>query len=148
VKDVSPNSSTLVVTGEFGGFTPQELFDHWVRPELLVLWWPREAVVDPRVGGEYQFTWPQQEWVLTGSYTSFDPGRHLRFTWAWNHDVDRIGVSQVNVEFEPVDAGTRMTVTHGPWQQTRESQDERQGVLEGWIHFGMRLAGLRRGEAT
>jgi uncharacterized protein YndB with AHSA1/START domain len=148
VKDVSPNTSTLVVTGDFGGFTPRELFDHWVRPELLVLWWPREAVVDPRVGGEYKFNWPEQNWVLTGTYTAFEPGEHLGFTWAWNHDVDKVGVTQVDVAFEEIEGGSRMTITHGPWNESKDAQDDRQGVREGWIHFGMRLAGLRSGEAT
>ena len=50
--------------------------------------------------------------------------------------------------FQPRENGTWMTITHGPWSQEQDSQTERQGVLEGWIHFGMRLAGLRRGIAT
>lgn len=147
VQDVSSDSSVVELTGEFGAFSPLELFDHWVRPELLVLWWPREATVDPRVGGEYRFTWPEQGWVLVGTYTAFEPGRALGFTWKWNHDATDEPL-QVDLRFEPLDKGTRLRVRHGTWGSSKAEQEDRHGVLEGWIHFGMRLAGLREGPAT
>jgi uncharacterized protein YndB with AHSA1/START domain len=125
-----------------------DLFDHWVRPELLVRWWPREAKVDPRVGGPYQFSWPEQNWHLRGTYTSFEPGRRLAFTWAWDHDVGKFSDLQVDLVFQEIEGGTRLTITHGPWGPESESQVERQGVIEGWIHFGMRLSGLRTGTAN
>ena len=145
--DVSPAQSSIRVTGDFGGFTPTDLFDYWVQPELLVQWWPREAEVDPKVGGRYTFRWPEQDWVLSGTYTSFEPGAKLGFTWAWNHDLNK-SPTQVDLTFEEIDAGTRLTIDHGAWDDSQEAQDERKGVIEGWIHFGMRLAGLHRGEAT
>src|SRR5579862_2107226 len=146
--DISPSTSTIRVTGDFGGFSPQELFDHWVRPELLIKWWPRGAQVDPRVGGHYTLTWPDQNWVLQGDYTAFEPGRNLGFTWAWNHDQGKFGQTTVNLKFEPIEGGTRLTIDHEPWDQSAEAQNERLAVIEGWIHFGMRLAGLHSGEAT
>jgi uncharacterized protein YndB with AHSA1/START domain len=139
---------TLVLAGEFEAFTPQELFDHWVVPELVVQWWPQEATVEPRVGGAYRLEWPEKNWVLSGFYTAFDPGRKLGFTWSWNHDVGGGAPLQVDVAFEPAEKGSRMTITHGPWGLDEASQTEREGVKEGWIHFAMRLAMLRPGEAT
>ncbi|HVT14336.1 MAG TPA: SRPBCC domain-containing protein [Fimbriimonadaceae bacterium] len=146
--DVSPNSSILRLTGDFGGFTPTELFDHWVKPELLVKWWPREAEVDPRVGGAYKFSWPDQNWRLEGVYTAFEPGASLGFTWAWNFDAPEAEPLQVRLAFAPSEHGTTLTLEHRSWDQTDAAQQERQGILEGWIHFGMRLAGLHRGDAT
>jgi uncharacterized protein YndB with AHSA1/START domain len=147
MKDISPNDHTVVVAGQFESFTPEELFAHFTDPELVVKWWPREAQIDPKVGGRYKFSWPEKNWVLEGTYTAFDPGRNLGFTWAWNFDVDTKPL-QVDIRFEPAEKGAKMTVTHGPWEDAEASQIERQGIREGWIHFGMRLAGLRDGEAT
>jgi uncharacterized protein YndB with AHSA1/START domain len=147
VTDVSPDSSTIKVTGVFDGFTPQELFDYWVKPELVVQWWPREAIIDPKVGGAYAFSWPEQTWHLRGTYTAFEPGKHLGFTWSWDHDRNSAPL-QVDLTFEETENGTKLTVDHGKWDDTPEAQDERKGVIEGWIHFGMRLAGLRTGDAT
>lgn len=145
MQDVSPNSSIVKVEGDFGGFTPEELFDYFVKPELAVKWWPREARNEPRVGGAYDFRWPEQQWQLTGKYTIFEPGQRLGFTWKWTHEPDE---KEVLVEFAPGPKGTHMTVTQSSWDQTQEMQEDRQGIIEGWIHFGMRLAGLRRGTAT
>ncbi len=146
--DISPNPSTIKVQGDFGGFTPAELFDYWVDSSLLVRWWPAEATVEPRVGGSYALSWPQQGWHLRGSYTAFEAGRHLGFTWAWDHDAPGTNPTQVDLTFEETDEGTRLTIDHGPWPNTEEAQTERSAVIEGWIHFGMRLAGLRTGAAT
>lgn len=148
VKDVSPSKDRIRVVGEFTAFTPQELFDHFVKPELAVQWWPREATIDPRVGGSYKFSWPQQDWRLQGEYTVFEPGKRLGFTWSWDHDRSKYEPLQVDLAFEPIeDGGTQLTIDHYPWVDTEAEQTDRQGVIEGWIHFGMRLAGLRSGEA-
>lgn len=146
--DVSTSNATIQVTGDFLGFSPDELFDYWVKPDLLVKWWPREATVDPRMGGHYSYVWPEQNWVLQGDFTIFEPGSRLGFTWSWNHDMGKFGKTQVDLTFEAIDGGTRLNVQHGPWDSSEEAQTERQGVIEGWIHFGMRLAGLGTGEAT
>ncbi len=143
--DVSPNSSTIRVEGDFSGFTPEELFNHLVKPELLVKWWPREATVEPRVGGAYAFSWPQQGWLLRGTYSAFEPGRKLAFTWEWSHEP---GTYQVEIEFTPSERGGHMVINMGTWPQDQEAQEQRQGIIEGWMHFGMRLAGLRRGDAS
>jgi uncharacterized protein YndB with AHSA1/START domain len=148
VTDVSPNTSTIRVVGDFGNFTPQELFDHWVKPELLVQWWPREATVDPRLGGAYTFSWPEKDWHLRGTYTAFEPAKHLGFTWMWDHDRGVSEPLQVDLTFEEIPGGTQLRIEHGPWADNEAAQTERLGVIEGWIHFGMRLAGLRKGDAT
>jgi hypothetical protein len=44
--------------------------------------------------------------------------------------------------------GARMAVHQGPFGEEASEQEDRQGIVEGWIHFGMRLAGLRVGDAT
>jgi uncharacterized protein YndB with AHSA1/START domain len=148
VKDVSPSKDQIRVVGDFAAFSPSELFDFFVKPDLVVQWWPREAIVDPRLGGTYEFSWPQQEWHLHGEYTSFEPGKELGFTWSWDHDRTKYEPQQVDITFSPMeDGGSQMTIVHGPWMDTESEQTDRQGVVEGWIHFGMRLAGLREGEA-
>jgi uncharacterized protein YecA (UPF0149 family) len=66
----------------------------------------------------------------------------------WDHDRNKFEPLQVDLTFEEIEGGTRLTVDHAPWDDSQEAQDERQGIVEGWIHFGMRLAGLRQGDAT
>ena len=132
----------LVVEGRFSGFTPEELFQYWVQPELITQWWPEEAVIDAREGGSFALSWPDMNWHLRGTYTVFEPGKRLGFTWKWDHDKPGWGPLQVMLTFAAdAEGGTDMKVEHGPFGP--DDAEERQGILEGWIHFGMHLAGLR-----
>lgn len=143
----SPNDR-LVVEGDFTAFKPQELFDHFVTASLLTQWWPEKAQVNPGVGGDYRLEWPDMGWVLTGKYTTYEPGKHLVMTWHWNHDPDHVPERTVDLTFAPaVDGGTVLTIVHATYGDSETEQQERQGHLEGWIHFGMKLAGLRPGSA-
>ncbi|MDR3690197.1 MAG: SRPBCC domain-containing protein [Fimbriimonas sp.] len=141
-------SDCLVLYGDFLNFTPEELFDHWVKPELLLLWWPKDVELDAVVGGMYRFGWPEQDWVLRGRYEAFEPGRRLRFTWHWDQHPADIDPMWVDVFFMPIDRGVRLSIFHGPYSESASDQGAKQGHLEGWIHFGMRLAGLRPGEVV
>ncbi|HEY0868299.1 MAG TPA: SRPBCC domain-containing protein, partial [Fimbriimonas sp.] len=125
-------------------FDPAELFEHWVDPVLLVQWWPRVASSDRSLGGAYRFEWPQPGHHLYGNYTAYEPGRRLGFTWTWSHEPATVQPLQVDVFFEPLlEDGTRIGIYHGTFMENEF--DARQGVAEGWIHFGMLLAGLRSG---
>ncbi len=147
MEDISTDNSVLRLKGEFEAFTARELFDHFVVPELLVKWWPQEATVDPRQGGRYEYRWPSREWVLTGEFTTFDPGMRLGFTWSWSHEPS-IAPRKVDIEFKNGDPCARVIITHGPFGDSQAEQVDRSAIREGWIHFAMRLAGLRKGEAS
>ena len=134
--------SQLVLVGEFHFYSPHELFEHFTVPANLVRWWPQEASTDPMPGGKYVFRWPSQGWVLSGAYTSFEPGQHLGFTWSWNHGSEEVKPLQVDIYFLATEEGSRMSIFHGPF--VGEDAKERDGIKEGWIHFSMILAGLRR----
>jgi len=147
MKEIPSAPEILVVYGDFHGFTPEELFDHWVTPDLLTQWWPSAAEIDPREGGTYAFSWPEQEWHLRGTFGAFERGKHLRFSWTWDHEPSVEQPLWVDLYFMPIDNGTRLSIVHGRYTTSEGDQGARQGNLEGWIHFGMRLAGLRLGEA-
>lgn len=135
----------LILQGHFTGFTPQELFDHFVTPSLLVQWWPTEATVNPGRGGNYEMRWPDMGWVLKGTYKEFDSGDRLVFSWSWNHEPN-MPEREVTLDFEPsTEGGAVLTVTHGFYGDSDVEQKDRQGHLEGWMHFLMLLAGLRKG---
>lgn len=106
---------------------PAEAFAFFTEPARLTRWWPSEAETDVRVGGSYRFAWPGPNWVLTGEYTQVVPGELLEFGWSWDHDdID----TTVRIEFGPADVGTELRIVHGC-----SSRDEREGYVEGWLHF-------------
>ncbi len=144
--DESPSSDRLVLTGTFDSYEPSELFAMWVVPDFLELWWPERAEVHSGVNGTYRFSWPGRGWTLQGTYTAWEPKTRLAFTWKWNHDPADTPEMQVDISFKPHDGGgTDLTIMQWPYRQGPADQTSRDGHREGWMHFCMRLAGLREG---
>ncbi len=86
-----------------------------------------------------RLSWPQMNWHLWGRYTVFEPGQRLAFPWQWEHMRYSLA-KEVTVTFEPLAlAGTRMTITHGPYSDSEEDRQARQEHLDGWLHFVARL---------
>jgi uncharacterized protein YndB with AHSA1/START domain len=141
LSQISTDSNLLILIAEFPRFSPSTLFDHFINPTLLVRWWPPVAVVEPRVGGKYQFSWPAMKWDLVGEYSTFEPGRQLGFTWFWMHEP-HLPVRRVQLAFEPAGAGTRLRLVHGSYSDDAKDQADRQSHLEGWTHFLGRLNAL------
>lgn len=146
MKQIPSAPNTAIVSGDFEQFSPMELYHHFTLPERIVRWWPQVAEMEVRIGGAFHLSWPSNDWHLRGEYTALDPGAHLGFTWHWDHDPSHIPAKQVDIWFSPLfEHGSRIGIFHGPFDGSSEDQASRQGIVEGWIHFGMILAGLREG---
>ena len=145
--DVSPSNDRLVLQGGFEGYDPSELFAMWVVPDFLMRWWPEVAEVRSGEGGHYKFSWPGRNWILEGDYLVWEPGNRLMFTWKWNFDPADTPVMNVDIIFKArEEGGTELTIMHSPYSDSEADQVARNGHREGWMHFCMRLAGLRSGE--
>jgi len=147
MKQIPSPPETAVITGDFTGFSGADLYEHLTRPELLVTWWPHVAEIEARVGGKLHLAWPDNDWHLRGEFTALEAGEHVGFTWQWDHDQSA-GIKQVDAWIIDLgESGSRLAIYHGPFEATEHDQANRQGIIEGWIHFGMVLAGLRVGNA-
>jgi uncharacterized protein YndB with AHSA1/START domain len=130
---VVPSSDDLVVIeAAFLNFTPEQLFSHWIQPNLLQKWWPQQAEISPKVG--YHFSWPTMNWHLRGEYSVYNPGNELAFSWSWDHEPDR-PVRQVKITFVNQDKVSQLTLTHGTYTGSAEDREERQGHIDGWRQF-------------
>ena len=56
--------------------TPEEVFRAITDPEQIVKWFASEARVDPRVGGEYYFSWGPGMGSTT-TISAWEPGKHF-----------------------------------------------------------------------
>jgi uncharacterized protein YndB with AHSA1/START domain len=123
----------LLVRAEFANLSPAELFDYWVQPELICQWWPQMAEIEAHVGGSYRLSWPQMGWILDGRVTACIPGELLAFTWKWLHETE-VPERHVSVTLAPRSSGgSTLIVEHSTYSVA--DQAERQGHLEGWLHF-------------
>ena len=113
--------------------SPDVVFGHLTRIDLLTTWWPTGGTTDPREGGEYVLHWHGPGVTLRGRYVVVDPPARLQFTWSWDHDDDDSVVS-IELMSSTADA-TSMRI-----RQTASSTEERDGYVEGWTYFIGRLA--------
>jgi uncharacterized protein YndB with AHSA1/START domain len=143
IQQLPSGADELILAGDFLDFSPRRLFDYWTRPDLLMQWWPRTAEVRPGVGGGYVFSWPERQQTLRGSYTVFDPGRALTFTWQWEHEPPHVPPIAVSLTYTPLPRGdgTALRLVQGLYDSTSGDQEMRSGHLEGWRYF---LAKLQR----
>jgi uncharacterized protein YndB with AHSA1/START domain len=124
------------IEADFPHTSPEALFDYFTRADLLTQWWPTEAEINNEPGGEFVLRWPAMNWTLRGAYTLFEPGHRLMFTWAWDHEPST-PTRTVDVVFEHIASGTHLVLKHGTYMQ--EDAEERQGHIDGWLHFLGRL---------
>jgi uncharacterized protein YndB with AHSA1/START domain len=124
---MSPNARSAAATRAKPSLTitrklpapPDRCFRAWTDPEALRQWFgpgANEVVLaetDPRVGGRYRVVMRSadgEEHDVGGEFREVVANRRLVFTWAWRSTPER--QSLVTVEFAPVGAGTRLTLTH------------------------------------
>jgi uncharacterized protein YndB with AHSA1/START domain len=104
--------------------TPEEAFDvftqeigAWWKPNGLFQLTPRGDGVlsfEPGETGRLFTTPPNGHVFEIGRITAWQPGERLAFTWRQaTFAADQR--TTVEVRFEPVDGGTRVTVTHRGW---------------------------------
>ena len=76
---------------------------------------------EPYVGGRFVEVYDDAgEGYEIGRVTAWEPGRLLGYTWRqsdWPEDA----VTQVEIRFEPVDSGTRVSVRHSGFEKLREA---------------------------
>lgn len=134
IEQLTSTEDRVLITADFPNRTPQALFDLFTKAELLVQWWPQQAEVDLRVGGGYHLAWPEMDWHLRGTYTVVEAPDLLGFSWHWDHTPE-LPVRDVTLFITPEGSGSRLLVMHGFYDNTEPDQADRQGHLDGWLHF-------------
>jgi uncharacterized protein YndB with AHSA1/START domain len=128
--------------GVFKAVEPTTLFDYWTVPGFLTRWWPPKADLEPRRGGRYHFVWPDQGWHLRGTFTEFERGSKLGFTWSWDHDADDKTRVRIRFAGTPDGRSTGLILTHDGHSRIGRSQELLKDHIDGWKFFLPRLARL------
>ncbi|QQA44068.1 SRPBCC domain-containing protein [Pelagovum pacificum] len=125
--------------------TPAESFRLFT--EGMGEWWPSEThslsaatgdlpariEVEPRVGGQVLETLQDGRVMPWGRVTRWDEGRAFGVDWHVGRDEEE--ATDLLVVFSPVEAGTRVELTHGGFDRLGEAATALQGNYEtGWDH--------------
>jgi uncharacterized protein YndB with AHSA1/START domain len=114
------------------------VFSVWTDPAQMSDWYapsddfgPTIGEVDPQVGGAYRIgmllpgqTEPR---FVSGQYCRFDAPWTLSFTWAWEPLKEGWRETQVTLEFQPSDVGTKLVLTHERFRSEPDKNDHTRG---------------------
>ena len=117
---------------------PDRVFDHFVRPELLVRWMGEHARLDAIHGGEFAID--VNGVLIRGHFVRVERPT-LEVTWG-EPGNERMppGSTRLVVRFVEHEAGTRVELEH-----TGFHEDEAIKHARGWPHFLARLGTLAGG---
>ena len=119
----------------------EEVFEYFVRPELLVRWIGVAAELEPRPDGVFRFEVMPGEFC-SGRYVEVEPPRRVVFTWGWESGAIPVppGSSTVEVDLEPIGDRTRLRLVH------RDLAPEVRDLhADGWRQFLPRLVAAAEG---
>jgi uncharacterized protein YndB with AHSA1/START domain len=131
--------------------TPESAFETFTAG--FAEWWPAathslsrspaaRCCLEATPGGAHEERAPDGARHLWGTVEAAVPGRRLRFTWHPGRGPD--SAQWVDVAFEPLATGARVTLTHGGWEALGEIAPLlRREYATGWrdvleIHFAGR----------
>ena len=120
-----------------------EVFAHFVDPELFGLWMAEGATLDPKPGGTVRWTHPNGD-TVSGRYVEVDPPRRIVFTYGWERAEVQIPPGSTTVEIDVVaqdDGATLVTLVHRGLED--RAADAHSG---GWVHYLDRLRRTAEGE--
>ena len=168
IRAVGFDPHRLLLEADLESLRPDQVFDAFAVPELLVRWWPQTVEIDLTVGGKYHLAWPKMEWSLRGSYWEIEKpprpehsasgviamaayrasdaaaasgGGGLSLSWSWDHEPEA-PTRDVALRIDPFGPGTRIFLEHDTHGESDAEQEVRKSHEEGWRHFLPRLAEL------
>lgn len=91
---------------------------------------------EPRVGGRFIEIYDEAtgEGFEIGRVLAWEPGRRLAYTWRqtdWGPEEK----TQVEVRFEPIPTGTRVTITHSGWETVTNGEELSRGYRSGHMEL-------------
>ncbi len=129
-------------------FSPDEVFQHFVDPELLVRWFypegckPERAILEPRIGGLFAVdmkTVDDLALSVRGEVLELSFNSRLRFTWKWTSGpLVSVPESVVDLEFKATKSGTTLLIKQGFFS----SEELMQEHARGWEMALKRLEGF------
>ena len=114
--------------------TPEQVFDHFARPELLVRWMGDVARLDAVEGGV--FSVDINGVLIRGHFVRVERPRLIEIAWGEaGNDAMPPGATTLRVTFEARGSGTHVELEHDGL-----APPEAKKHATGWPHFIARLA--------
>jgi uncharacterized protein YndB with AHSA1/START domain len=104
------------------------VFSYLSDQQKLAMWFPDQAILEPRFGGKYHFRWNKQEGVWSGMVTEFLAANTLAFTWKPPTDDYE---TQVRFKLYPQGGQTLVELAHTGFP----AADALDKAVKGWVFY-------------
>ena len=105
---------------------PEKLYEDWLSSSVHSAFIGTSAVVDPQIGGRFS-AWDGYIW---GTTLELEQGKRIVQSWRTTEFPEDAPDSRIEIVFEPVGEGTRMTLRHSGIPEGQADDYE-----QGWIDF-------------
>lgn len=144
VADAAPSAKGFTLERTFKA-APEKVWEMWTTPKGIMAWWAPSAremgfeftvkEMDVREGGTFAFAMVNKQHNLLnhGTYRVVKP--HSDLAWTWRFDIylapgEKPYDVPIDIRFERVGTGTRMTFRQGPLATPGFTEGSRQGVMQ------------------
>ena len=124
--------------------TPEAVFKAISDPGELTNWFPDDAILEPRTGGKFKFSFYKdsdksgkmdQDFFPEGKVLEFVPNKKLTYTWQ-HKNIQDFPETVVKWELEQLDKNkTRLTLTHSGFTGKEEGITSAKEHNQGWSYF-------------
>jgi citrate lyase beta subunit/uncharacterized protein YndB with AHSA1/START domain len=104
----APSTDALELVTTFAGVSPEALYDAWLDAATHAAMTGGEATSEARVGGRYT-AW---DGYIEGTHLELDPPRRIVQSWRSSDFPVDAPDSTLELTFEAIDEGTRLTLRH------------------------------------
>ena len=116
----------------------KEVYEAWLKPELLEKWLARKAHVERSVGGAYELFWdlehPARSSTLGCRITNLVPNSEISFNWKTPAEAGGTprGETHVFIRLEAAEGGTLLRFVHTGWGAGARWEKARLWQAEAW----------------
>lgn len=101
--------------------SPERVYETWLSSSGHTAMTGADASIDARVGGDYK-AW---DGYITGQTLALDPGHRIMQSWRTDDFTEDDLDSEIEVLFEAVEDGTRVTIHHSDVPVLQRGYEER-----------------------
>jgi uncharacterized protein YndB with AHSA1/START domain len=139
IKRINAGCERFVLKAHLPNFTPELLFNYWLKPDLAKQWWADDVQMAGRLGGGFRLTWQDMNCCMVGTYTFIERGKRLAFNWHWAHEVNAPSAN-VAIGFRPSShGGASLMLMSGIYGKSPGDRKTRRDHIDCWTYFLTRL---------
>ncbi|HLU10685.1 MAG TPA: SRPBCC domain-containing protein [Oceanobacillus sp.] len=139
IRRINAGSERFVLKAHFPHFTPELLFNYWIKPELVHQWLADDVQMVARLGGGFCLSWRDMNACMMGTYTYFEHGKRMAFNWHWAHEIN-VPTRNIALGFRPsMRGGASLMLMAGIYGKSPEERKIRRDHIDIWTYCLSRL---------